>query len=60
MITLQGCLLDYPWSVKCFITVEITLVSSVLMILTLEKETRQSLGAPRIAHTSDTNGAKWN
>ena len=39
---------DYPGSVKCFIKVEITLVSSVLMILTrLEKETRLSLGAPR-------------
>ena len=43
MITLQGRLPDYSRSVKRFITVEITLESSVLMILTLEKETRQSL-----------------
>ena len=52
MITLQGPLPDYPGSVKRF-----TLLSSVLMIQTLEKETRQSLGAPRVARTLHTNGA---
>ena len=57
MIILQGRLPDYPGSVKCFITVEITLVSSVLMILTIEEETRQSLVAPCVARTSFTNGA---
>ena len=46
MITLQGSLPNYLGSVKHFITVEITLVSSILMIPTLEKETRQSLGDP--------------
>ena len=56
-MTLQGRLPDYPGSVKRFITVEITLVSSVVMILTLEKETRQSLGAPRVVRTSHTNDA---
>ena len=56
MITLLGRLPDYHWSVKCFIAVEITLVSSFLMILTLEKETK-SLGAPRVACTSHTDGA---
>ena len=53
MNTLQDRLPDYPRSVKCFITVETTLVSSVLMILTLEKETTQSLGAPGMVRTSD-------
>ena len=52
MKTSQGRLPDYPGFIKRFITVEITLVSSILMILTLEKETRQSLGAPRVARTS--------
>ena len=49
MNTLQDRLTDYPGSVKRFITIEITLV---LMILTLEKDTRQSLGAPRMARNS--------
>ena len=53
MITLQGRLSDYPGSVKRFIIVEITLLSRVL---TLEKET----GAPRVARTSHTYGAKRN
>ena len=52
-----------PGSVKCFITVEIILVSIIIMILTLEKETKQSLGAPRVACTSHTimelSGIRW-
>ena len=57
MITLQGHLPDYPGSVKRFITVEITLLSRVLMIQTLETETRQALCVPCVARTLHTNGA---